>query len=55
MMNQALVIRDVAAEMRWRDWQARGAANDRRRATRMRKLTLLIVASLVMWFLVQLA
>jgi hypothetical protein len=54
MTSQAAVI-PVEAEIRWRNWQARGAANDRRTATRMRTLLLLIVASLAAWFLVQLA
>jgi hypothetical protein len=55
MTNQSAVISVVEAEIRWRSWQARGAANDRRTATRMRTLLLLIVASLAVWFLVQLA
>jgi len=55
MTNQTAVIAVVEPEMRWRDWQARGAANDRRTATRMRLLLLLIVAALVVWFLVQFA
>ena len=55
MTNQTAVIPDAAAETRWHDWQARGAAGDRRRATRMRKLMLLIVAALAIWFFVQLA
>jgi hypothetical protein len=52
MTNQTAVIPDVEAEIPWRDWQARGAASDRRMATRMRKLMLLIVAALVVWFFV---
>jgi hypothetical protein len=55
MANQTAVISVVEPEMRWRDWQARGAANDRRTATRMRLLLLLIVAALIVWFLAQLA
>lgn len=55
MTNQIAVIPDVEAEIRWREWQARGAASDRRTAARMRRLMLLIVAALVVWFLVQLA
>ena len=54
MTNQTAVIPDVEAEIRWRDWQARSAASDRRTATRMRTLLLLIVASLAVWFIVQL-
>ena len=48
------VIPDVEADIRWREWQARGAATDRRTAARMRKLMLLIVAALIAWFFVQL-
>jgi hypothetical protein len=55
MTNQTAVIPDVEADIRWRDWQARGAASDRRTATRMRTLMLLIVVALVVWFVVQLA
>jgi hypothetical protein len=55
MTNQTAVIPVGEAEIRWRNWQARGAANDRRTATRMRTLVLLIVAALAVWFLVQLA
>ena len=54
MTNHTAVIPDVEAEIRWRDWQARGAASDRRTATTMRRLMLLIVAALVVWFAVQL-
>ena len=41
MTNHTAVIPDVEADIRWRDWQARGAASDRRTATRplaMRRL-----------------
>jgi hypothetical protein len=54
MTVQTAVIADVEADIRWRDWQARGAANDRRTAARMRKLMLLMVAALIVWFVVQL-
>jgi hypothetical protein len=50
MTNHTMVIPDVEADIRWRDWQAR----DRRTATRIRKLMLLIVAALIVWFVVQL-
>jgi hypothetical protein len=50
----AAVIPDVEADIRWRDWQARGAANDRRTATRMRYVMLIIVAALIVWFVVEL-
>jgi hypothetical protein len=55
MTNQTAVIPDLEAEIRWRDWQARGAASDRRTATRMRRLLLLIVVALAVWFFVELA
>jgi hypothetical protein len=42
------------ADIRWHNWQARGAESDRRTARRMRKVLLLIVAALVVWFFVQL-
>jgi hypothetical protein len=55
MTTHVAIISDSEADIRWRDWQARGAASDRRSATRMRTLLLLIVAALAAWFLVQLA
>ena len=54
MTTHAAVISDVEADVRWRDWQARGAASDRRTAARMRKVMLLIVAASIVWFVVQL-
>jgi hypothetical protein len=54
MTTQTAVIPDVEADIRWRDWQARGAASDRRTTARMRKVMLLIVAALIAWFFVQL-
>jgi hypothetical protein len=54
MTTHTAVITDVEADIRWRDWQARGAASDRRTAARMRKVMLLIVAALIVWFFVQL-
>ena len=55
MTTHVAIISDCEADIRWRDWQARGAASDRRSAARMRTLLLLIVAALAVWFLVQLA
>jgi len=55
MTSHVAIFSDTDAEIRWRDWQARGVANDRRSATRMRTLLLLIVAALAVWFLVQFA
>ena len=54
MTIQTAVITDVEADIRWRDWQARGAASDRHTAAKMRKMMLLIVAAWVVWFVVQL-
>jgi hypothetical protein len=55
MTIHTAVVPDTEADSRWRDWQARGAASDRRTAARMRKVMLLIVAGLIVWFVVQLA
>ena len=54
MTAHTAVIPDVEADSRWRDWQARGAASDRRTAARMRKVMVLIVSALIVWFVVQL-
>ena len=54
MTNHTAVIPEVNADSRWREWQARGDANDRRTAARMRKALLLIVAALIIWFVVRL-
>lgn len=54
MTAHTAVISGVEADIRWRNWQARGAASDRRTAARMRKVMLLIVAALIIWFVVQL-
>jgi len=55
MTNHTAVIPNVEADIRWRDWQARGAASDRLTAARMRKVLLLIVAALSVWFAAQLS
>jgi|RhiMethySRZTD1v2_1073278.scaffolds.fasta_scaffold06847_5 hypothetical protein len=55
MTIHTAVISDVEADSRWRDWQARGVASDRRTTARMRKVMLVIIAALVAWFVVQLA
>ena len=54
MTNHTTVMPDVEADIRWRDWQARGAASGRRMAAKMRKVVLLLVAALIVWFVVQL-
>lgn len=53
MTSHVAVISDAEADIRWRDWQARGAADYRRTAARMRKVMLLIVAALIAWVVVQ--
>ncbi len=45
---------DLKADARWIEWQARGVANDRRSATRMRIVMLFVVAGLIAWGVVQL-
>jgi hypothetical protein len=54
MTTHTAVIPDVEADIRWRDWQGRGAASDRRTAARMRTVMLLIFAALIVWLVVQL-
>jgi hypothetical protein len=54
MTTHAAVVADVDADVRWRDWQARGAANDRRTDARMRGVMLLGFAALAVWFVVRL-
>jgi hypothetical protein len=54
MTNHTAVIRDVEADIRWRDWQARGDASDRRTAARMRNVMLVMIAALIILFVVQL-
>jgi len=55
MTDQAAIVADPEAELRWRNWQARGAEADRRTAKRMRRLAILIAAAVLVWFGVQLA
>ena len=54
MTTQAAVISDVDLDIRWREWQARGAASDRQTASRMRILVLVIGVLLAVWAFVQL-
>jgi hypothetical protein len=46
---------DLEGDRRWREWQVRGAAGDRRTARRMRTIALLIAAFLAIWLAVLLA
>ena len=54
MIDQAAMVTDPDADIRWRNWQARGAEDDRRTAKRMRGVMMLIAAAVVVWFVVQL-
>jgi hypothetical protein len=55
MTDQTAEFPDLQAEIQWRAWQARGAETDRRTATRMHRLTLVVVTAFAVWFFVQLA
>ena len=54
MTGQA-AIAVTEADIRWRNWQARGAEGDRRTAKRMRRLMLVLVGGVLMWFVIELA
>jgi len=53
MTERAAIVAETEADVRWRNWLARGAAGDRRSAKRMRWLAIFIAAGLLVWFLVQ--
>jgi hypothetical protein len=55
MTIKVAMVPDFEADVQWREWQARGAESDRRTATRMRTLMLLIAAALATWLSVVLA
>ena len=55
MTTQVAIVPETEAEIRWRNWEARGAEGDRRMAKRMRALMLLIAAGFVVWAVVQFA
>jgi hypothetical protein len=48
-------VPDAEADVRWRDWVARGAASDRRTSKRMTGLTFLIAIGLGIWVTVTMA
>ena len=54
MTTQTAIVEDVDADIRWRNWKARGAEADRRTAKRMRGVALLIAAAFIVWTVVQL-
>ncbi len=54
MTNPEAAAVDAGADIRWREWKARGAASDRQTVKRMRIVRILIVSALAVWSLVQL-
>ena len=48
-MTAELTADEVSAAIRWREWQARGAASDLRTARRMTTVMALIAVALVVW------
>ena len=52
MTSSVATVLDADGELRWREWQARGAKSDRRTARRMWTVMLLIAAVLVIWLTV---
>ena len=54
MTTLVATVPDSDADLRWRDWQARGAESDRRTAARMRGVMIVIAIALATWFSVQL-
>jgi hypothetical protein len=55
MTSHAATVTKAEADIRWRDWQARGAEIDRRTAKRMARLMLLIAIGSAIWLFVQIA
>jgi hypothetical protein len=55
MSGNVIVMPAAKADNRWRDWQDRGAASDRRSHATMRTLAVLIGTALVIWLFVQIA
>jgi hypothetical protein len=55
MTPHVTTVPDGDADVRWRNWQARGVEHDRRTVKRMRGLMLLIGVGFVVWIVVQLA
>jgi hypothetical protein len=55
MTTRLGAVPDGDASVRWRAWQARGAAQDRRSAVTMRVVMLLIAVAIVIWTVMRLA
>lgn len=54
MTNHVAAAPDAESDIRWREWQARGAAGDRRTATIMANTSVLVLIVLASWLLLQL-
>ena len=54
MTDLAATVADAEAQLRWRNWQARGAEGDRRTAKKRRGLMMVIAAGFLVLFAVQL-
>ena len=50
MTTRLATVPEFDADVRWREWKARGAESDRRTAKRMGRLMLVLAAGLVAWF-----
>jgi hypothetical protein len=55
MTARLAAVLESEADVRWREWQARGAASDRRTAARALRSMLIVAAALVTWFAVVIA
>ena len=55
MTTLVAIVADSEADIRWRNWLARGVESDRRTRTRMRGLMLVTVIALAVWLFVRLA
>lgn len=55
MTSHVTTISESERDIRWREWQARGAASDRRTARTIRGLTIAVFVALAGWLLVLLA
>ena len=54
MTTLVAAVPDPEADIRWREWKARGAEDDRRRTIMMRRLAVLIGIGLAVLLFVQL-
>ena len=54
MTNQTAAVSTMDDDVRFRAWQAKGVADDRRTARRMRFVMLFVVAAVAAWSYLQL-